>query len=163
MKSANVLESGRKLRRPGGILPALVAATLRTPALTRLPPREQELATIVYLNTGITAKEVELALSSEITNTAVRSMLNRLVAKGVLRRRRVDGKFFYSPALLLPGVQERALERVVDDFFGGSLLDASRRLVSLMSVTDPEALAALSRQIGPTSSVPSIPRTAVGL
>ncbi len=162
MKPRNVLESGRKFRRLGGTLPALVAATLRTPALTKLPPREQELATIVYLNTGITAKEVELALSAEITNTAVRSMLNRLVAKGILRRRKADGKFFYSPALLLPWVQERALERVVDDFFGGSLLDASHRLVSLMRATDPEGLAVLSRQIGPPSLAVSIPRAAVG-
>lgn len=154
MKADKALESGRKLRRPGGALPALVAATLRTPALTRLPPREQEIATLVYLNTGITAKEVELALSSKITNAAIRSMLNRLVAKGVLRRRQVGGKFFYSPALLLPSVQERALERVVDDFFGGSLLDASRRLVSLMGATDPEALDALARQMVPASSRP---------
>jgi predicted transcriptional regulator len=145
MKPRGVLESGRRFRRPGGALPALVAATLRTPLLTRLPPREQELATIVYLNTSITATEVEAALSSEITNAAVRSMLTRLVAKGVLRRTKREGKFFYAPALLLPDVQDRALERVIDEFFGGSFVDASRRFVNLMRATDPEALAILSQ------------------
>lgn len=137
MKPRDVLESGRRLRRPGGALPALVAATLRTPLLTRLPPREQEVAAIVYLNTGITATEVEAALSNSITNSAVRSMLTRLVGKGILRRRRSHGKFFYSPALVLPDVQDRALERVVGDFFGGSFVDASRRLVRLIDAAQP--------------------------
>ena len=127
------LESGRKFRRPGGALPAMVAATLRTPALTRLPPREQEVATIVYLNTSITANEVQEALPTEISNSAVRSMLNRLVEKGVLRRSRAGAKFFYGPAFLLPGIQDRALERVAEDFFGGSLFDAADRLLKLIA------------------------------
>ncbi len=157
MKSRQILECGRRLRRPGGTLPALVAATLRTPVLTRLPPREQEVATIVYLNTRITAAEVEAALSSRITNSAVRSMLKRLVDKGVLQWHKLRGKYYYSPALLLPEVQERALERVVCDFFGGSFADASHRFVDLMRVADPEALATLSRLSGaalPTSLRP---------
>jgi predicted transcriptional regulator len=152
MPHENVLASGRPYRRPGGILPALVAATLRTPLLARLPPREQEIATIVYLNTSITAKEVQWALSSDISNAAVRCMLNRLVAKGVLRRRSLTGKFFYSPALCLPSIQERALERVADDFFGGSLTDAAYRLVTLLSRDDPEALGGLSQRISAASS-----------
>ncbi len=152
MRQERILTSGRAYRRPGGILPALVAATLGTPALARLPPREQEIATIVYLNTSITATEVQEALSSDITNPAVRSMLNRLVAKGVLRRRNVSGKFFYSPALCLPSIQERALERVADDFFGGSLSEAADRLVNLLSRADPNALGGLSRRISAAAS-----------
>lgn len=144
-----LLESGRRLRRPGGTLPALVATTLGTPALTKLAPREQEVATIVYLNTGIAAHEVQAALSSEITNAAVRSMLNRLVKKGVLRRRKDGNKFFYSPALLLPDIQKRALERVVDDFFGGSVLDTCDRLVSLIRSTNPDVLPRLAHMLGP--------------
>jgi predicted transcriptional regulator len=152
MSRERVLTSGRPYRRPGGTLPALVAATLGTPLLARLPPREQELATIVYLNTSITAKEVQWALSSDITNAAVRCMLNRLVTKGVLRRRNVSGTFFYSPALCLPSIQERALERVADDFFGGSLTDTADRLVALLSRADPKALGGLSQRIIAASS-----------
>lgn len=148
------LDSGRTLRRPGGALPALVAATLRVPALTRLAPRELEVATIVYLNTGITAREVEAALSSPITNAAIRSMLNRLVDKGILRRRRGEGKFYYSPALLLPSIQERALERVVDDYFAGSLSDAFVRLVGLVRATRPDILASLTAQAGLPARTP---------
>ncbi len=142
-----------KLRRPGGVLPSLIAATLRTPLLTNLAPREQEVATIVYLNANITASELESALSSQVSNAAIRSMLNRLVAKGVLQRWKAEGKsyFVYSPAVLLPEIQERALERAVGDYFGGSLSEVSRCLVRLMEKRDPEALSALSRQIGAAS------------
>jgi predicted transcriptional regulator len=139
----------RERRRAGGALPSLVVASLRTPALTNLPPREQEIAAIVYLHTDVTAKDLETALSNAITNSAIRCMLSRLVAKGVLKRRKGQGKtFIYSPALLLPDIQERALERVAEDYFGGSLCQASHRLLTLVRKREPEAIEALSRQFG---------------
>ena len=117
-----------------GKLPSLVASTRATPILTRLPPREQEIATIVYLHTDVTAKDLEYALSGEITNSAIRCMLGRLVAKGVLRRRK-GGKgktLIYSPAIVLHDVQERALERLAGDYFGGSLDDTLNCLTGLV-------------------------------
>lgn len=145
------LKQLRHRRRAGGTLPSLVASCLGTPILTRLPPREQEIATIVYLHTNVTAKELESALSNEITNSAIRCMLGRLVAKGVLRKRKGHGKtFVYSPALLLPDVQERALERVAEDYFSGSLHQTMRRLVSLLQKREPQTLQALSREIETT-------------
>ena len=146
-------------RRPGGALPSLVAATLRTPLLTSLPPREQEIAAIVYLRTDVTAKELEAALSNEIGNSAIRCMLGRLVDKGVLvRRKGGKGKtLVYSPALHLADVQERALERVADDFFGGSLYQASHRLVGLLEKRDPQSLRALSLQLQAVSRTAARP------
>ena len=150
-------------RRPGGTLPSLVAGALRTPALTKLPPREQEIAAIVYLHTNVTAKDLEAALSNEITNSAIRCMLGRLIAKGVLRRRKGYGKtFIYSPALLLPDIQERALERVAEDYFGGSLFQASQRLLMLMRKREPEALTALSRQLEAPPAASGFPMAASG-
>jgi predicted transcriptional regulator len=136
-------------RRPGGALPSLVAATLRTPLLTNLPPREQEIAAIVYLNTDMTAKALEAALSNAVGNSAIRCMLGRLVDKGVLvRRKSGKGKtLVYSPALRLHDVQERALERVAEDFFGGSLYQAAHRLVGLLEKRDPQSVRALSLQL----------------
>jgi len=164
MKRNAILYAGSRSRRPGGALPALIAATLRTPMLTNLAPREQEVATIVYLNASMTATEVESALSSEISNAAIRSMLNRLVAKGVLRRHKGEGKsyFIYSPAVQLPEIQERVLERVAGDYFGGSLSEVSRCVVRLMEKQDPEALSALSRQIGAIGWESASPLAAVG-
>jgi predicted transcriptional regulator len=131
-------------RRAGPSLPALVASSLGSPVLTRLPPREQEIATIVYLNTEVSAKELEAALSHEITNSAIRCMLGRLVAKGVLKRRKAYGKtFVYSPAVMLPEVQDRALQRVAEEYFGGSLHQAMHRLISLVEKREPAILHAL--------------------
>ena len=150
-------------RRPGGALPSLVAGALRTPALTKLPPREQEIAAIVYLHTNVTAKDLEAALSNEITNSAIRCMLGRLIAKGVLRRHKGHGKtFIYSPALLLPDIQERALERVAEDYFGGSLYQASQRLLMLMREREPDALSALSRQLEVPPAAAGLPMAASG-
>ena len=131
----------RQLRRRPSSLSSLVASTLGTPVLTRLPPREQEIATIVYLHTNVTAKELEDALAHEVGNSAIRCMLGRLVAKGVLRRRKGQGKtFIYSPALALPDVQDRALERVAEDYFGGSLQQTMQRLLGLIQKRDPEMI-----------------------
>lgn len=131
-------------RRAGPTLPALVASSLGSPVLTRLAPREQEIATIVYLNTEVSAKELEAALSHEIGNSAIRCMLGRLVAKGVLKRRKAYGKtFVYSPAVMLPEVQERALERVAEEYFGGSLHQAMQRLIGLVQKREPATLHAL--------------------
>jgi predicted transcriptional regulator len=125
-------------------LQALVASSLGSPVLTRLPPREQEIATIVYLNSEVSAKELEAALSHQITNSAIRCMLGRLVAKGVLKRRKAYGKtFVYSPAVILPEVQDRALQRVAEEYFGGSLQQAMHRLISLVEKREPATLHAL--------------------
>ena len=144
-------------RRPGArpaTLSSLAASSLGTPALTRLAPREQEIATIVYLHTEVTARELESALAHEIGNSAIRCMLGRLVAKGIIRRHKGKGKsFVYSPALTSPDVQERALERVAEDYFGGSLQLAMQRLVALAAKREPEALRAFAPAI-PVSAFP---------
>lgn len=154
----------RRKRTPGSSLPSLVAASLHTPALMKLPPREQEIATIVYMHTDVTAKELEGALAHEITNSAIRCMLGRLVDKGILRRRKGQGKtFIYSPAMLLPDIQERALERLAEDYFDGSLYQATHRLLSLIGRYDPEGLQALGRQItASTAPMPSQMAAAAG-
>ena len=143
----------RAPRRRGGTLPSLVATTLGTPALTRLPPREQEVATIVYLHTEVTARDLEQALSSELTNSAIRCMLARLVAKGVLRRRKGPGRsFFYSPALLAPDVQERAHERLAEEYFAGSLYNSAIGLFNLMHKREPQMAAMLARHFEMSTS-----------
>ena len=155
--------STRRRRRPA-TLSSLAASSLGTPALTRLAPREQEIATIVYLHTEVTAKELESALAHEIGNSAIRCMLGRLVAKGILRRRKGHGKtFVYSPALTSPDVQERALERVAEDYFGGSLEQAMQRLAGLLQKRDPERIHGFSREaVGMVPAGPSrdLPRVA---
>lgn len=91
--------------------------------VVRLYGRELEIASLVYRRSLATAADVEKALNYEISNPAIRSMLNRLVCKGVLNRVQMKSgsAFIYAPAISLQSEKERSLTEVVDDFFGGSL------------------------------------------
>jgi hypothetical protein len=51
-----------------------------------LPPREGQIARIVFKHREVTARIVCDALEGQVTNAAVRSMLQRLIGKGILRR-----------------------------------------------------------------------------
>ncbi len=95
----------------------------RTPFdIDQLFPREREIALFVYAHGCVTAKEVEAAVGT-LTNAAVRSMLNRLVKKGLITRQELKAPlpFVYGPALTEVSAQERAIQQYADDFFGGSL------------------------------------------
>lgn len=96
-----------------------------------LAPREREVAGIVYSLGEASAVEVGQALSDPLSNAAVRSMLTRLEAKGVVRRQRAGKKFYYAPAAIDPAAQQAALRKVASDYFGGSLFEAAAALVAL--------------------------------
>jgi predicted transcriptional regulator len=103
-------------------------------AIARLFPREREVATIVYLRGKATAKEVEVGLTASLTNGSVRSMLNRLVKKGILSRRR-SGKhkeFVYVSRITNAQVVENAARQFAEDFFGGSLHRSAMAMVDLV-------------------------------
>ena len=87
----------------------------------RLPRREREVAEIVYARGEASAVDVCEALSSPISNAAVRSMLTRLEAKGVLCRRKEGKRFFYAPAGTDQAAREAALRRLSGEHYGGSL------------------------------------------
>ena len=142
--------SGRRQRyaplsnpRQGGYLPYLIADRIGLPALCRLPAREQELATIIYLDGEATATELEKALSASITNSAIRSMLTRLVAKGILRSRKEGKKFVYRPAVFDERTRELALTRVTEDYFDGSLASATMCLLRMLLKAEPEVIQGL--------------------
>ena len=121
-----------------------------------LAPREREVATIVYGQGASTAKDVESCLSADLTNGAVRSMLCRLVAKGVLKRRwgsRGRGhQFIYMPALTAEDVKRKALRMLADRYFEGSLLGVARTALSLVE-HDPVEAPGTSRTGAPSLRV----------
>ena len=89
----------------------------------RLFRREREIALIVYERGLATARDVEAALSDPPRNAAVRSMLGRLVRKGILTQVKCGrrGTFVYGPALTQAGAREKALMQFAEDFYSGSL------------------------------------------
>ena len=109
-------------------------ATSLPESVQRLYPREREIATAVYRRGRATAKEVEAVLSTTLTNGSVRCMLNRLVRKGILARRR-SGKhreFMYVASVTNAQVVEDALRQFAQDFFGGSLHRSAIAMVDLL-------------------------------
>jgi predicted transcriptional regulator len=108
----------------------------------KLAPREREVASIVYAQAGATARQVEAQLSATVTNSSVRSMLRRLVQKGILTRRAIQGgrgrgqEHIYLPAVTEADLKFRALQRLSQDFFGGSLDETARFLQILVERQD---------------------------
>jgi predicted transcriptional regulator len=100
--------------------------------LRRLPPRELQLAGIVHHLGEASAVEIETALPDCVSNAAIRSMLRRLEAKGVIIRYRHGRKFLYAPAAL-DEPSEAALRRIARDHFAGSLARAVAAMSGLLA------------------------------
>lgn len=115
--------------------------------LLRLPVRERELATLVYTRGELSAGEVERSLVDPLTNSAVRTMLRRLEAKGIVVRRKVGNKFLYAPSVPDEVAREGALRRLSRDYFNGSLQEAALALLLLVDAQQPGAVRSLSRRV----------------
>jgi BlaI family transcriptional regulator, penicillinase repressor len=66
---------------------------------------------------------------SSLAFTTVQTMLNRLVAKGQVRRRMEGRAYRYVAAVKAPAAARLALQAVVDRFFSGSAADLAAHLV----------------------------------
>lgn len=110
----------------------------------RLFRREREIAMIVYARGMVTAKDVSAALPDSLSNPAVRSMLNRLVAKGILTCAKCGsrGTFAYGPALTQSSARELALRQFAEDFYGGSL-ERLRDAISRLFISDHESVGSI--------------------
>jgi predicted transcriptional regulator len=96
--------------------------------LDRLPRREREVAEIVYACGEASAQDICRALPDRLSNAAVRSMLQRIEAKGLVRRRKDGRKYLYSAVLPDRASREAALRRIARDYFDGSLVRVVRML-----------------------------------
>lgn len=112
-----------------------------------LPRREREVfETLCRLESG-TAANVRHALSGDLSDSAVRTLLARLEAKQLVARDRGDDGFVYRPAPRTEAVAEGALKRMIDTFFAGSAASAATALLGLGQRLTPEEAAALERAI----------------
>jgi predicted transcriptional regulator len=112
-----------------------------------LPRREREVfETLCRLETG-TAAGVRGALSDPLSDSAVRTMLSRLEAKGLVERTAGPDGFVYSPVQRTEAVAAGALKRMIDTFFAGSAASAATALLGLGQRLTPEEAAALEQAI----------------
>jgi predicted transcriptional regulator len=107
------------------------------PQVENLAWRERQVASIVYRRGYATAKDVELELLDKLSNGAIRSMLLRLVGKGILERR--PGKRgagccdMYVAALSVDHARKCAVAKLADQFFQGSVTDLARFAATVAS------------------------------
>jgi predicted transcriptional regulator len=113
-----------------------------------LPRREREVFETLCRMEGGTAAGVRGALSDPLSDSAVRTMLSRLEAKGLVER---TSRPRWLP--LQPGIQRTetvaasALRRMIDTFFAGSAASAATALLGLGQRLTPEEAAALEQAI----------------
>ncbi|HET9812109.1 MAG TPA: BlaI/MecI/CopY family transcriptional regulator [Sphingomicrobium sp.] len=120
-----------------------------------LPPREREVAILVYACGAATAHEVQKGLSVPLTIYAVRTMLTRLTAKRILRRRAgCNHRTTYVPAIVTRFVWEQAFNRLVDEHFAGQTLEAAKVLSHLV-----RAEISASHPVKPVSATAKLVRT----
>lgn len=104
------------------------------PAVLKLFPRMRELASVVYLSGGATARDVQVSIADPLTICGVRTLLNRLVQRGILQRRRSGRhtEVLYLPAIVTPELRRTALIRFVDRNFDGSIVNALQTVSRLV-------------------------------
>jgi predicted transcriptional regulator len=112
-----------------------------------LPRREREVfETLCRLETS-TAAGVRGALSDPLSDSAVRTMLSRLEAKGLVERTSGAEGFVYRPLQATETVAAGALRRVIDTFFAGSAASAASALLGMGQRLTQDEADALERMI----------------
>jgi predicted transcriptional regulator len=112
-----------------------------------LPRREREIFEILCSAGEASAADVRRAMADPPSHSAVRTMLTRLEAKGLVRHRADDQTYVYKSVPQPAKVRESALQQLVKTFFDGSAASAATALLGLSKSLNPEELDALQRAI----------------
>ncbi len=112
-----------------------------------LPRREREIFEILCgLGEG-TASAIREAMTDSPSDSAVRALLARLVAKGLIAHRTENQAYIYVPVPQTEAVAESALQRLVQTFFQGSAASAATALLGMEPRLGPNEIDALQRLI----------------
>jgi BlaI family penicillinase repressor len=116
-------------------------------ATEKLSRREREIMEVLHaLGDKASADAIREGLTDPPSYSAVRAMLAKLEAKGVIRHRAEGLRYVYSPTASRAVAQKRAISRLVHVFFRGSPGDTAAALLKQESWSDEE-LDALRAQI----------------
>ena len=89
-----------------------------------LTRREREIMEVIFRLGEATANEIVAAMPDNLANATVRTQLRTLEQKGAVQHRRDGKRFIYRPAEPRKSAASRALRKVLDVFFAGSVEDA---------------------------------------
>lgn len=112
-----------------------------------LPRRERDVFETLCRLEQATAASVRLAMADMLSDSAIRTLLSRLEAKGLVRRQAEGAANLYMPVPNTDTVATGALTRVIDTFFAGSAASAATALLGMTRSLKPDELAALQRAI----------------
>jgi BlaI family transcriptional regulator, penicillinase repressor len=113
----------------------------------KLPRREREIMDVLFEIGGeASAEEIRERLSDPPSYSAVRAMLAKLEAKGVVKHREKGLRYVYSPTTPRTAARRSALKRMVQVFFDGSAGQAMTALLNEEKWSDEE-LDELAREI----------------
>jgi len=108
-----------------------------------LPRRERELFELLCSAGEATAAEIRAAMKDPPSYSAVRTLLARLEARGVIKHRVADQAYVYKSVPQPAKLRESALKSMVRTFFDGSAASAATALLGLtksLSADEAEAL-----------------------
>ena len=92
-----------------------------TPATESLTRCEREIMNALFaLANRASAEEIRARLTHPPSSSAVRTMLSRLEAKGLVRHEEEGLRYVYTPLVSRNAARKSALRHVVDTFFDGS-------------------------------------------
>ena len=112
-----------------------------------LPRREREIFEILCSAGEATAAQVRSAMAEPPSYSAVRTLLSRLEARGLVRHRSVDQAYVYKSVPQPAKVRESALRLLVRNLFDGSAASAATALLGLTRSLSPDEADALQRAI----------------
>ncbi|HEX8667605.1 MAG TPA: BlaI/MecI/CopY family transcriptional regulator [Allosphingosinicella sp.] len=115
--------------------------------IAKLPRREREIFEILCSVGEATAAEVRQAMAEAPSHSAVRTLLARLEARGLVTHRAEDQAYVYSSVPQPAEVRATALQQMVRTFFDGSAVSAATALLGISRDIDPKELDALQRAI----------------
>ena len=112
-----------------------------------LPRRERELFELLCSLGEASAGTLRAAMSDPPSDSAVRTLLSRLKARGLVSHRSDNQTYIYAPAQPTGHVAAGALDRLVQTFFGGSAVRAATALLGSDKPLSPQELDSLQKLI----------------
>ena len=112
-----------------------------------LPRREREIFELLCSAGEATAAEIKASMQDPPSYSAVRTLLARLEARGVIKHRTVDQAYVYTSVTQPAKVRETAMNQMVRTFFDGSAANAATALLGLTKSLSTDEIDALQQAI----------------
>jgi predicted transcriptional regulator len=114
----------------------------------QLSRRERQIMDIIYAHGEATAAQITAELPNPPCQAAVRTMIRILEARGHVKHYQNGREFVYQPTSPRAKAADKALERVLNVFFGGSFEEAvAAHLAEHAEEMSPEQLKRLASLI----------------